>query len=303
MNRSRLRALPAGAALVALGTLAACTTTAAPEASAPGPAATAAGTTPGAPAATGAPPAAPIAITHLHAVARDPKTGELLLATHEGLFRHVDGQVRRTGPVIDLMGFAVGPDGTFYASGHPGTGTDLPQPVGLITSGDGGRTWRVASRGGESDFHALAVGPRSVTGFDGALRTTSDNRSWTTRTIASPPRALAASPTSGTLVATTAAGLLLSRDDGASWQPLAPPETAVLAAWADEQTIVIATTSGRLATSSDSGATWTRPGKSIGAAEALFAQRTSAGQLEVLAVVDGKVLRTTDAGATTEVLL
>ena len=62
-----------------------------------------------------------------------------------GLFRHVNGELVQNGQVIDLMGFAVAPDGTYYASGHPGAGVDLPQPVGLITSTDAGRTWRVAS--------------------------------------------------------------------------------------------------------------------------------------------------------------
>ena len=120
----------------------------------------------------------PVAITHIHAVARDPKTGDLLLATHEGLFRHANGELLQNGPVIDLMGFTVAPDGTYYASGHPGAGVDLPQPVGLITSTDSGRTWRVSSRGGESDFHALTSSPTSVVGFDGTLRSTTDGETW-----------------------------------------------------------------------------------------------------------------------------
>ncbi|MBM6546285.1 hypothetical protein JNO54_09060 [Janibacter sp. YIM B02568] len=248
-------------------------------------------------------PAQPLAITHIHAITRDPKSGELLLATHQGLFRQVDGQLRKAGPVIDLMGFAVGSDGTYYASGHPGVGVDLPQPVGLITSTDGGASWEVASRGGESDFHALTAGPGTVTGFDGALRTTTDNKTWTTHPIPAPPRDVAAAPKKGTLLATTSSGLLTSTDGGQSWTTLAPPEPAVLAAWADDTTAVIATTSGRLATSSDAGSTWTLHPDSIGTTEALSAHRTSDGQLEILAVVDNKVIRTTNAGASTETLV
>ena len=59
--------------------------------------------------------------------------------------------------------------------------------------------------------------------------------------------ALAASPDSGTLLATTQAGLLRSADDGVSWETLSPPEAAVLVAWADEDTVVAATATGRLA--------------------------------------------------------
>ena len=228
----------------------------------------------------------PVAITHIHAVARDPKTGDLLLATHEGLFRHANGELLQNGPVIDLMGFTVAPDGTYYASGHPGAGVDLPQPVGLITSTDSGRTWRVSSRGGESDFHALTSGPTSVVGFDGTLRSTTDGETWSTRTIPAAPRTLAASPQTGALLATTETGLLHSTDDGRSWKGLTPPATALLAAWADEQTIVIATANGQIATSNDTGATWTLQPKRIGAPQALFAQRGTDGQIETILVAD-----------------
>lgn len=245
----------------------------------------------------------PVAITHIHAVARDPKTGDLLLATHEGLFRHANGELLQNGPVIDLMGFTVAPDGTYYASGHPGAGVDLLQPVGLITSTDSGRTWRVSSRGGESDFHALTSGPTSVVGFDGTLRSTTDGETWSTRTIPAAPRTLAASPQTGALLATTETGLLHSTDDGRSWKGLTPPATALLAAWADEQTIVIATANGQIATSTDTGATWTLQPKRIGAPQALFAQRGTDGQIETILVADGAVLRTVDGGATFEKLL
>lgn len=245
----------------------------------------------------------PVAITHIHAVARDPKTGDLLLATHEGLFRHANGELLQNGPVIDLMGFTVAPDGTYYASGHPGAGVDLPQPVGLITSTDSGRTWRVSSRGGESDFHALTSSPTSVVGFDGTLRSTTDGETWSTRTIPAAPRTLAASPQTGALLATTETGLLHSTDDGRSWKGLTPPATALLAAWADEQTIVIATANGQIATSNDTGATWTLQPKRIGAPQAVFAQRGTDGQIETILVADGAVLRTVDGGATVEKLL
>lgn len=244
-----------------------------------------------------------MAITHIHAVARDPKSGELLLATHEGLFRHVNGDLVQNGPVIDLMGFAVAPDGTYYASGHPGVGVDLPQPVGLITSTDAGRSWRVASRGGQSDFHALTAGSTAVIGFDGVLRSSTDGTTWTTRSIPAPPRTLAVAPTSGALLATTEAGLLASSDTGATWRTLPPPVTALLVTWADEKTMVIATTTGQLGVSSDAGITWTLNPTRVGAAEALHAGRGQDGRLEIVVVADGKVLRTLDGGTTTENLL
>ena len=302
ITTTRRRVLVAGGVLVTTTILAACGATTTPTGNTTSiatPTVAGGGSTSTASAAN----QPPVAITHIHAVARDPKTGDLLLATHEGLFRHANGELLQNGPVIDLMGFTVAPDGTYYASGHPGAGVDLPQPVGLITSTDSGRTWRVSSRGGESDFHALTSSPTSVVGFDGTLRSTTDGETWTTRTIPAAPRTLAASPQTGALLATTETGLLHSTDDGRSWKGLTPPATALLAAWADEQTIVIATTNGQIATSNDTGATWTLQPQRIGAPQALFAQRGTDGQIETILVADGAVLRTADGGATVEKLL
>lgn len=259
------------------------------------------GATPAAATDAAAPPAT--AITHIHAAVRNPATGDLLLATHHGLFRKSGDDLRQLGPAIDLMGFAVGPDGTFYASGHPGAGVDLPQPVGLITSTDSGRTWQVASLGGAADFHALAAGPSGVAGFDGAMRVSKDGKTWETRTIPAAPRSLAASPETGTLLAATEAGLLLSNGGVAGWRTLTPPEPATLAAWADERTIAVATSEGNLAISSDGGTTWTRGPKPLGAIDTLSARRDDAGRIEIIVSVDQKVLQTTDAGATVETLL
>ncbi len=302
ITTTRRRALVAGGVLVTTTILAACGVTTTPTGNTTSIATpTVAGG--GSASTASAANQPPVAITHIHAVARDPKTGDLLLATHEGLFRHANGELLQNGPVIDLMGFTVAPDGTYYASGHPGAGVDLPQPVGLITSTDSGRTWRVSSRGGESDFHALTSSPTSVVGFDGTLRSTTDGETWSTRTIPAAPRTLAASPQTGALLATTETGLLHSTDDGRSWKGLTPPATALLAAWADEQTIVIATANGQIATSTDTGATWTLQPKRIGAPQALFAQRGTDGQIETILVADGAVLRTVDGGATVEKLL
>ncbi|UUZ44709.1 hypothetical protein LP422_20765 [Janibacter limosus] len=60
---------------------------------------------------------------------------------------------------------------------------------------------------------------------------------------------------------------------------------------------------GRLATSRDAGQTWTLHPESIGQAEALWAGRTSDGQLEIIASVEGQVISTKDAGTTTQTLV
>lgn len=283
-RRAALTAL-AAAAIVTAGLLTACT-------NAPVSAADAA-----------APSASAPLLMHIHGAIREPATGDLLLATHTGLFRQTGDNLRQVGPPIDLMGFAIGPDGTYYASGHPGAGVDLPQPVGLITSKDSGQTWQIASRGGQSDFHALTVGPDNVIGFDGALLVSKDGITWMARNIPAPPRTLSAAPGTGALLATTEAGLLRSDDNAATWQTLTSPQPAVLAAWADERTVVIATTEGRLATSPDAGATWTLGPKALGVIDTLAARRDADGRVEIVFSVGTSVWQTTDEGATTEALV
>lgn len=254
-------------------------------------------------------PEAAAAITHVHAVARDPKTQELLLATHEGLFRQgPDGEGVVVSPVIDLMSFAVAPDGTFFASGHPGTGSDLPEPVGLITSTDGGTTWRVVSRGGESDFHALSVGGGAIFGFDGAFRVSTDAGStWTDRRLPKSTTDLAADPANGVLLAPTQDGLRRSTDQGKSWQPIDTPEALQLVAWADGTRVLGVSQSGHLASSTDAGLTWKLSATQVAIASApvsdIAAVIDSDGSVEGLVVAGNTVASVRPDGADPQVLV
>ncbi|MFI7495644.1 F510_1955 family glycosylhydrolase [Kocuria sp. M4R2S49] len=287
---TRRSLLVGGLGLLGTGALAACSPQA--ESSAPPPSAGDDGRS-----------GAGTAITHVHAITREAGAGTILLATHEGLFRLQDRELTQVGPVVDLMGFTVTPEGRYLASGHPGTGTDLPEPVGLIESTDRGETWEVLSRGGESDFHALAAGPDSVLGFDGQLRASADGRTWEVREIPSAPASLAIAPGTGTVLATTEEGVLRSDDDGATWDTLDTPQLMSLVAWADDRTIVGAGIDGRLLTSRDTGRTWTASAEPVGEITALGAGTTADGEIEALLVAGTGVLRTTDGGNSTEPLL
>ncbi|MDN5797739.1 MAG: hypothetical protein L0H79_18605 [Intrasporangium sp.] len=242
---------------------------------------------------------AAMAITHIHGITRDPRTGKVVIATHQGLYGLEQDGWTGGGPVLDLMGFAIAPDGSYLGSGHPGPALNLPQPAGLVRSTDQGRTWTVLSRGGESDFHALAAGPDFVIGFDGTLRLTEDQTTWSDLAIPAAPHSLAASPTSGVVLAATEQGLLASGDRGATWKPLTPPALLGLVAWADDNTIVGAGVDRRLHLSRDAGQSWTAGTKEVGEVTALGAS-TSDGKAEALFVVGTDVLRSTDGGATTE---
>ena len=246
---------------------------------------------------------ASITVEHIHAATRDPKDGSLLLATHEGLFRQSGAELVHVGPNLDLMGFTIAPDGTYYASGHPGPGSSLRQPLGLISSIDRGASWSVLSRGGESDFHTLAAGPQRIIGHDGTLRVTSDKVTWTGKAIPSPPASLAAAPKSGRILATTEAGLLSSSDGAATWTTLKPPALTALIAFADEGTIVGITTEGRIITSTNAGRSWTTGGTVSGRVDSMSARRLPDGTIEVIVVVDTEVFSTSDAGKTMKRLL
>jgi len=268
-----------GAGLVAALALTGCSQGAPPE-----PKSVAAGSLPG---------------EHVHGISRDPGSGKVNLATHEGLFvSQTDGSWQQVGPGVDLMSFAVTGPGTFYASGHPAEGVDLPAPVGLIKSTDAGRTWTVMSLGGQSDFHALAASTKGVMGFDGALKVTADGKSWMQGGLTSEPRCLSSSSDGSHVLATTNQGLLSSTDGGGTWAPVVSAPPLFLTAWADAKTVVGVTTAGNLATSADAGRTWRTDLASVSNGQAISASRDKAGQLEILVVSDTTVMRSNDGGAT-----
>ena len=237
---------------------------------------------------------------HVHAVAIDPGDGALLLATHEGLIEvGADGALTPTGPVIDLMGFSVvGPD-NYLASGHPGLRVDLSQPVGLIESTDGGRTWAPLSRQGQSDFHALtALGPAGALGWDGALQRSADGRTWEQLAIPAEPHTLAAAPQGATVLATTAQRLPRSTDAGATWTRVDGAPLLQVVTWAaDGSAVVGVDPAGTLWRSADDGGTWQQEAQ-LGSAPHAVAAAVEDGQLRVVVVTDQGLLESADGGQT-----
>ena len=183
-------------------------------------------------------------LTHIHGIAVDPRnSAELLLATHNGIFRTADGTTvaRVSASQDDFMGFSLDPADSqvIYASGHPSTGGS----AGVIVSRDGGLTWERRSPGvsGPVDFHAMTVSradPNLIFGYfahTSSIQVSGDGgRTWSI--ASSPPGVvdLAASPEYTNVVyAATNSGLIVSQDGGESWQPTGPqgqPATMVEAA-------------------------------------------------------------------------
>jgi hypothetical protein len=238
-------------------------------------------------------------LTHVHGAAFDPGDGALLLATHHGLLEVADGEPAEVGPVLDLMGFTVAGPGHYLASGHPGLHVDLPQPVGLIESTDGGRTWTPVSRQGQSDFHALTAGDAWILGFDGTLVASADGRVWAPLTIPAEPHTLAAAPDGGQVLATTARGLLRSPDGGASWLPVEGAPLLQVVTWADGATAVGVDPAGTLWTSTDAAGSW-QEGPQLGSPpQAVAAPPVATGEELRIAVVTAEaVLESRDGGRT-----
>src|SRR4051794_35715642 len=75
-------------------------------------------TAPGNAASKSVPRANPNPFGHVHGIAADIDTGQVLLATHYGLFDVSAEPAEKLSPTIDLMGFAATAGaGHFYASG------------------------------------------------------------------------------------------------------------------------------------------------------------------------------------------
>lgn len=84
------------------------------------------GSTPGTGPSTAA---AGLPSSHVHGLTVNRETDQVLLATHEGLFDVTKSPATQIGDTNDLMGFTAAADqGVFYASGHPGPGSELPTP-------------------------------------------------------------------------------------------------------------------------------------------------------------------------------
>ena len=249
-------------------------------------------------------PAVGVPLSHIHGVGIDPAGGTLVLATHEGLFEvGRDGAVARVGPVIDLMGFVVAGPGHFFASGHPGPGTDLPQPVGLLESTDGGKTWTPVSRQGLSDFHALTVGGAGIVGYDGQLWRSADGEQWEQDAIPSAPATLAAAPEGTSVLATTAQGLLRTDDLDDGWSPVPGAPLLQVVDWtSDGAGLIGVTPSGTVWTSDDRGVTW-QEGTALGSVpEAMDVSGTGETARVAVVTVDA-LLESRDHGQTFDVVV
>ena len=236
---------------------------------------------------------------HVHGLSVNRETGQVLLATHDGLFDVSRTPAVKIGPTNDYMGFtAAGEPDVFYASGHPGAGSDLPNPLGLMKTTDGGKTWQQLSRQKESDFHALAATKSGIVAFDGTLRTSTDGTTWQTVAADFMPAVLAAHPSSDTVLATTTDGVQRSTDGGTTWTLNEAAPVIQFAAFAGAGEAVGVAPNGAVYYSPDAGASWQQTGTISGGVQAIAATEGADGKPSIWAATATGVIVSSDGGAT-----
>lgn len=273
----------------------------------------------------GAAAAGVVLFHHIHGLAVDPTDPAVLfVATHGGLLRVIrDRQWEWVGEARhDYMGFTHHPQtqGTVFVSGHP-QGEGLPNPMGVLVSRDGGRTWRPLALQGQVDFHAMTISADGETLYGwnvmpspGLYRVSAKDGAWK-RLDAAGLRdvfSLANHPEEPeTLLAGTRAGLLVSRDGGSTWASASgqlegvfvtavaysPKDPRRLYAYAVRQGL------GFLM-STDGGKTWKATGLFLGTEDAIavLAPSPHGEQTIYIATFSSDIQKSTDGGQTWKAL-
>jgi len=274
----RRRVLLSGAALILA--LTACTPTSPPTTTAP----------------TIEPSDKALPSSHVHGLTVNPDTSQVLLATHDGLFDVTKQPATKIGGTNDLMGFTAGKDGIFYASGHPGPGSDLPNPLGLLKSSDGGQSWEKLSRQGQSDFHAMTATKTGIVAYDGELRQSADGQTWNTVAAGFAPAVLAGHPDSDTVLGTTTEGIQRSTDGGATWSLDKSGPVIQYAAFANPDEAAGVAPDGTTYYSADAGASWTKQGRVDGEVMAIAALKGADGKPWIWAATSDGIVVSTNGG-------
>ena len=245
----------------------------------------------------------------VNSLERDPTSDEFLLTTNRGFFR-IDpetDEVRRVQGTIEAGGkrasvgtfleLNVDDRGELVGSGHPDQRT-LPQYLGYLRSGDGGKTWKVVSRLGNADLHKIVFKHGRLYAWDAVLSAMIISEDGGRRFVENfTPRGLIidfeVDPEDPQLIlAATDEQLFRSEDDGATWRPLQPGKGTRLA-WTAPDRLYRALADGTVGVSSDGGESFEQVGKVDGEPYALDPQGTD--EL-YMALSDGTILHTTDGG-------
>ena len=173
-------------------------------------------------------------LEHVHSVATDGE--RFFLASHHGLYVLSGDSWDLRGEEMDLMGFSIS-EGIYYGSGHPGPGQNLPDPLGILVSDDGGQSWSPDGLTGEVDFHLLKVSGQTMVGVAanyGIVISSLDGGQTWSQMEAPSLTSLALNPDNGKEMLLASEGVLLKASEvGKPFEPVATPTTVNLIEWSD----------------------------------------------------------------------
>jgi hypothetical protein len=241
----------------------------------------------------------------------EPESGAYLLTTNRGFFRipagggrpeRVRGTVRApegSSPVGTFLEVDVLGPRELVGSGHPDREQPLPPFLGFMRSTDGGRNWRVVSRLGEADLHQIRRVHGRLYAFDavlGALLVSRDDgRTWEERTT---PRQLildfVVDPRDPDVILASVESGLYRSQDGGETWRPAGQGRSPRLDWPAPDRLMRADADGRFQTSRDGGSTWDRGARIDGEPHQL---RALGPDRALVALVDATILETTDGGA------
>jgi hypothetical protein len=204
-----------------------------------------------------------IELRHAHGIGYSADGSQILIPNHFGIAVYSEGRWSKVaGPAHDYMGFVVTRDHIF-SSGHVAGSRGVTNLLGLMRSGDGGKSWITLGLEGQAEFHLVAAGylsnalyvynaePNPAMPRAGIYRMMGDRlvawRGAAGRGLQGEIGMLTAHPTeTATIAAATTAGLFLSRDDGDEFEPIAAGSRATAARFTlDGDAILVGTWNGK----------------------------------------------------------
>jgi hypothetical protein len=242
-------------------------------------------------------------LAHIHGLGVNPADGALYAGTHYGVYRFADERAPELvgGVVQDFMGFTVAGPNHFLGSGHPGESDHNDPPnLGLIESTNSGQSWNSLSLKGATDFHSLEYRHGIVYGLDSGTRTvmvSADKKTWDRRSAIKAIDIAVSPQDANEILATTADGLLRSRDQARTFSPVSAVPPLVSLSWPQDGPLIGVDAAATVYSSDDDGATWQGQQALGQRPQALQA----AGGGQVFVATDAAIHRSTNNGATFEV--
>ena len=186
-----------------------------------------------------------ITFPDIHGLGYASEENSIYIPVHDGLRVYSNGEWEiPEGETNDYMGFSMVDNG-FYSSGHPGPGSKLENPFGVIKSNDYGKSIETLDLYKEIDFHGMAVGyyshavyvlnpqPNSKMKDTGLYFTVDDTKTWTKsemKGLEGGPASIAVHQTDEKVIAIgTNQGAFLSTDYGNTFESILPnvPTSAI----------------------------------------------------------------------------